>query len=590
MADSQPIFGLSDEQIQALQQAANQNQAAQVAQMGGQQGPSLYYRNLAGQQIGQAISGAMGYQDPMVQKNNLLRQAQQLTDVQARANGWAPMSPEYMNAGVQNLYRVGLPDAAMHAQQVSQDWAAKNAATGMQVAETNQMTAKTKRDQLVQDAANQIHNSIYSDVNLTGDSGNPSNQAQLRQKETQALLNSGIPELQKLGDERRKADRIDPALAPEGEKYRLALEQAMQSGDPKAIKDAQDNYDLWKQTQEKKSLANSSTMERAHQTLIGLTLKKENGEKLTREDILNARQAQSIIEAQSTATRDPNTGAITMVQNRAPDEYSVDSLLGNVRPKVTGEVGHTGGKTVAVLEGPGARPSEGEMTKLSSTDALKGVMADVEKDFKPEYVGPIAGRVGNVLGATIGNSPEQARFRAKMTLYKNRLIKIITGAQMSEQEVPRLMAEIPNELDPSTNFLEKWRAAIENIDYEIKAYKQNMQQGNVRQIGGNPVSPNQTPSKPQLATVPGQSSIPNPSVPNQQSPQNSATPAATPTGVVSPTPIPAPTNKPPTVGANPNIQIRQEGDWTYYIDAKSGVVNMYNPRLNQWRRKQWTGE
>jgi len=155
MADTQPIFGLSDEQIQALQQSANQNQAAQIAQMGlPGQGASLYYRNLAGQQIGQAISGAMGYQDPMVQRNNLLRQAQQLTDVQARAGSIASMTPEYMQLGAQNLDRLGLKNEALHAMQLAQDMSYKmaettnkNASSGKLISDTNQQNYKLGQEQ-----------------------------------------------------------------------------------------------------------------------------------------------------------------------------------------------------------------------------------------------------------------------------------------------------------------------------------------------------------------------------------------------------------------------------------------------------------
>ena len=575
MADSQPIFGLSDEQIQALQQAAQQNQAAQVAQMGGIQGPALYYRSLAGQGIGNAISGAMGYQDPTVQRNNLLRQAQQLTDVQARAGSIAPMSPEYMQLGAQNLDRLGLKNEALHAMQLAQEMAGKNAAIGFQTAETKQMNTKMANSAAAQkEWTERVGESVPA-----GGMTNPDGSVDVAGSDKlyqDYLKKVAIVEQTSPYEENRKAagDILKrektgrehmPPIFQAGE----LLMEAKKSGDPARIEMAQKNYDLVAAGLEKKSEPNSSTMERAHQTLIRLKLKNENGEKMTREDILNARQAQSIIESQSTATRDPNTGTITMVQNRVPDDYSVDSLLGNVRPKSTGEVGHTGGKTVSVIDGPGARPSDAEMKILSEGDVLNQTLTELQKTFNKEFTGPVAGRVGSIVGATFGNPNDRAEFIANAAIYKNRTIKFITGAQMSESETARLINEIPDVNDPPATFEAKMKVAKRNQELVIAAYKKNMQQGNIRPIGGNDLS---TPTNPALSAVPGASQLPNPAAPNQPALQNVSPPP------VSPPPPASSISKAPALQTPSSAidvggwKVWQEGNWIYRMNPQTGQL------------------
>lgn len=250
---------------------------------------------------------------------------------------------------------------------------------------------------------------------------------------------------------------------------------------------------------------NNTQYERSTQGLTGLLGKKSRGEKLTQQDYIDALGWQAAIESTSRAVQDPNTGQVTFISNAVPDAYSVKALFGNAPPTSSGKQGATtrfGNQNVTVIPGPGARPAEAEIKVLSEGDALRGILADTRKLFNPAWVGPVAGRVGDIKQQYIGqDEPGRAEFIAKSNQYKNRLIKFITGAQMSELETKRLINEIPGPLDPPSTYQAKLKTSNDNIDYVMRAYQQNMKQGNIRQIGGNPVSPSQgvevkSPAKP----------------------------------------------------------------------------------------------
>lgn len=200
-----------------------------------------------------------------------------------------------------------------------------------------------------------------------------------------------------------------------------------------------------------------------------------------------------------TQPRMDQSGAV--IQPSFGNEFDPSTGFGAQAAPVAGGV--PGGPAPTVLPGgrgtvtPGqVKPGEAEIKVLSESDALKGHLQDLDKRYKPDWVGPLAGRAG-ALGAKYGNeqlgtaiSPERSDFVAQSALYKNRLIKFITGAQMSEQETQRLINEIPDVNDPPRTFEAKRKISETNIDYVTKAYQQNMRQAGVRQIGGNPVSGN----------------------------------------------------------------------------------------------------
>ena len=171
------------------------------------------------------------------------------------------------------------------------------------------------------------------------------------------------------------------------------------------------------------------------------------------------------------------------------------------RPAGAPPVRDIGGGRGTITPGE-AKPGEAELKILSESDALRQHLKDLDKSFKDEYVGPAAGRVGGLRQSMGGLlvpelSQNEADFRAQAALYKNRLIKFVTGAQMGEAETKRLINEIPDANDPPTTFKAKRDISEKNIEYVTKAYQRNMERAGIRIIGGT----NSTaPSGPRLPT------------------------------------------------------------------------------------------
>lgn len=99
----------------------------------------------------------------------------------------------------------------------------------------------------------------------------------------------------------------------------------------------------------------------------------------------------------------------------------------------------------------------------ASKDTLKQIVAA----YSQEEVGPIAGRFNTVEEWAGTNSKESARFMALTRTYQNAIIKAITGAQMSEMEVSRLMGQMPTFKDNPDAFVSKLQVAAEQADIAV---------------------------------------------------------------------------------------------------------------------------
>ncbi len=118
-----------------------------------------------------------------------------------------------------------------------------------------------------------------------------------------------------------------------------------------------------------------------------------------------------------------------------------------------------------------ASPAERkEITELSNTYERLNAM---EALYTPEFVGSIAGRVGELREKYTGQiSPKEAEFRSRVTSFSNQMIKAITGAQMSEAEATRIKAELPDVNMPPVTFEARMRQSRENN--VLLMYKQRM--------------------------------------------------------------------------------------------------------------------
>lgn len=95
-----------------------------------------------------------------------------------------------------------------------------------------------------------------------------------------------------------------------------------------------------------------------------------------------------------------------------------------------------------------------ENAPQSVVDALAGLdqagqqLNDIENAFSNKLAGPIAGRMNSLalwLDSEDFSSDERTEFVTQLNAYRNTMIKVITGAQMSEPEATRLLLQLPNE-------------------------------------------------------------------------------------------------------------------------------------------------
>ena len=111
-------------------------------------------------------------------------------------------------------------------------------------------------------------------------------------------------------------------------------------------------------------------------------------------------------------------------------------------------------------------PTGGERTRIADTESMRTSLDALKGLFKPDYVGPIAGRVGT-LGQKIPGVPVddgQAQFYAATSAVRNAIIKAITGAQMSEPEAKRITSQIPSENDKPEVWNAKYIQSIANVE------------------------------------------------------------------------------------------------------------------------------
>jgi hypothetical protein len=273
-----------------------------------------------------------------------------------------------------------------------------------------------------------------------------------------------------------------PALEhlPDAEKYRVLLENEQSKpggGNPQTVAFYQDMI-------KKRSQTETAPQQEWVAYLQDLRTKVQGGYAPTPNEMGKARVAYNTLVQEKI---DPATGA--RIQPPPVPELNPYENFGIGKPPPSAALAPPPRSEWRYTQGE-AKPGEAELKVLSEGDALRGHLQDLDKLYKPDFVGPISGRLGYAAAATIGNEPQRAEFIAQANLYKNRLIKFITGAQMSEVETKRLINEIPDALDPPATFEAKRKISEKNIDYVNTAYQQNMKQGGVRRIGGNPVSPN----------------------------------------------------------------------------------------------------
>lgn len=108
-----------------------------------------------------------------------------------------------------------------------------------------------------------------------------------------------------------------------------------------------------------------------------------------------------------------------------------------------------------------------ERTAIAETNASLDALSNLEDLFEsPETeTGPVVGRISPVSGLVGLTTDEQENLMAATAAFKNKVIKDITGAQMSEQEAKRIMKQIPDITDPP----ERWKAKKKQTEINLRA-------------------------------------------------------------------------------------------------------------------------
>ncbi len=108
-----------------------------------------------------------------------------------------------------------------------------------------------------------------------------------------------------------------------------------------------------------------------------------------------------------------------------------------------------------------------ERTAIAETGASLDALENLETLFNlPETeTGVLAGRIAPIAGLAGLTTSEQENLMAATAAFKNKVIKDITGAQMSEQEAKRIMKQIPDITDPPA----RWKAKKKQTEINLRA-------------------------------------------------------------------------------------------------------------------------
>jgi len=129
-----------------------------------------------------------------------------------------------------------------------------------------------------------------------------------------------------------------------------------------------------------------------------------------------------------------------------------------------------GGTTINISAGEREKTAE----SLATIDIL-GNLKDLYDNVRTR-TGPVVGRLDPIIGQLGWTSTEQEDFMAATSAFKNKIIKEITGAQMSEAEAFRIMKQVPDIIDHPDRWEAKWRQSVQNIQY-LQKRRQEIQGG-----------------------------------------------------------------------------------------------------------------
>ncbi|MDD4986092.1 MAG: hypothetical protein PHQ43_09965 [Dehalococcoidales bacterium] len=158
---------------------------------------------------------------------------------------------------------------------------------------------------------------------------------------------------------------------------------------------------------------------------------------------------------------------IRIAKEKTPPIYNFVQTAGGIAPGNvrTGQVG----QPVA------GKPMPSEMvTSEQQIGTLADTLSAMKQLYKPEYVGPVAGRAGKLAEQTIGVSPDRAAFNSMVAQLNNTLVYLMSGKQINESEMKRLRAQMPSVDLPPTVFKARMAEFERTVGSIVKERQKNM--------------------------------------------------------------------------------------------------------------------
>lgn len=98
------------------------------------------------------------------------------------------------------------------------------------------------------------------------------------------------------------------------------------------------------------------------------------------------------------------------------------------------------------------KPGEGALKEITAALGVGQQIDTIAREYNPDKIGVIMGRLKNLDQKYWGSDPDYARFKTELTTLGNQIIQLRTGAQMSIQEAQRILEEVARETLPVTTF------------------------------------------------------------------------------------------------------------------------------------------
>lgn len=202
---------------------------------------------------------------------------------------------------------------------------------------------------------------------------------------------------------------------------------------------------------------------------------------IVNKDLENQREAKRILEGQGKNTTN-NDNNIARLERR---KTQLEGLTAGTRTdisqaataqataKLTTEQAEAGKsvlpptafeqrKTIA-REGVPKPPSAAERKDIAESRASVDALDNLRSLFDEDFVGPLDAIVGTVKNFFGAATKKRAKFIAASAALKNRVIKEITGAQMSESEAKRILKQVPTVDNSAPKWAANWEETRKNL-------------------------------------------------------------------------------------------------------------------------------